>query len=71
MIQYGDAKVVPGVDPLIQISLRVYNRWGKLVYQNNNYKNDWAAKNVEGGVYYFEATLAGENTCKSWVDIIK
>ncbi|HEV8511979.1 MAG TPA: PKD domain-containing protein [Cyclobacteriaceae bacterium] len=71
MIQYGDAKVVPGSDPPIQISLKVYNRWGKLTYQNNNYKNDWAAKNVEGGVYYFEATIAGETTCKSWVTIIK
>jgi hypothetical protein len=71
MIQYGDATVVPGADPPVQISLRVYNRWGKLVYQNNNYKNDWAAKNVEGGVYFFEATLVGEHTCKSWVDVIK
>jgi len=71
MIQYGDAKVLAGADPPVQISLRVYNRWGKLIYQNNNYKNDWAAKNVEGGVYYFEATLGGETTCKSWVTIIK
>jgi hypothetical protein len=71
MIQYGDAKVVPGTDPPIQIALQVYNRWGKLVYQNDNYKNNWAAKNVEGGIYFFEATLVGEHTCKSWVDIIK
>ena len=71
MIQYGDAKVVPGDVPPVQISLKVYNRWGKLVYENENYKNDWAAKNVEGGVYFFEATLVGENSCKSWVDIIK
>ncbi len=28
MIQYGDAKVVPGADPPIQIALQVYNRWG-------------------------------------------
>jgi len=71
MIQYGDTKVVPGADPPDQVSLSVYNRWGKLVYQNNNYKNDWAAKNVEGGVYFFEATFIGQNSCKSWVDIIK
>ena len=71
MIQYGDAKVVAGADPPVQIALQVYNRWGRLVYQSDDYKNNWAAKNVEGGVYFFEATLVGEHTCKSWVDIIK
>jgi hypothetical protein len=71
MIQYGDAKVIAGADLPVRVSLSVYNRWGKLVYQNNDYKNDWAAKNVEGGIYFFEATLVGEHTCKSWVDVIK
>ncbi len=71
MIQYGSQKVVPGATQPVQISLVVYNRWGKLVYQNNDYQNDWAANNVEGGVYYFEATIVGECTCKGWVDIIK
>ncbi len=71
MVQYGTQPVVAGADPPVQISLVVYDRWGKLVYQNTNYKNDWAAENVVGGVYYFEATLLGENTCKGWVDILK
>jgi hypothetical protein len=71
MVQYGLQPVVAGADPPVQISLVVFDRWGKLVYQNNNYKNDWAGNNVVGGLYYFEATLIGENTCKGWVDILK
>ncbi|MBS1505592.1 MAG: gliding motility-associated C-terminal domain-containing protein [Bacteroidetes bacterium] len=71
MVQYGLQKIVPGADPLIQIVIKIYNRWGKLVYQNNNYKNDWAAENVDGGTYFFEVSLNGENTCKGWVEVIK
>jgi gliding motility-associated-like protein len=33
-----------------KISIR--NRWGKLVYQSNQYNNDWDAKNIPDGVYY-------------------
>jgi gliding motility-associated-like protein len=32
--------------------LRVYNRWGKVVYEKLNYKNDWDGGNVPAGVYY-------------------
>jgi gliding motility-associated-like protein len=31
-----------------QISLKVYNRWGNIVYENNNYKNDWDGKGNQG-----------------------
>ena len=36
--------------------LEVYNRWGVLVFENNNYKGKWDGKNTNGtkvasGVY--------------------
>jgi hypothetical protein len=71
MVQYGLQKIIPGNDPLIQIGIKIYNRWGKLVYQNSNYKNDWAAENIDGGTYFFEVSLNGENTCKGWVEVLK
>ncbi len=71
MIQYGDQNAVAGAALPIRISLSVFNRWGKLVYQNDDYRNDWAAKNLDSGTYFFEATLVGETTCKSWVDVLK
>ncbi len=35
------------------INLQVYNRWGNIVYQNNNYQNNWEGKDVADGVYYY------------------
>ncbi|MBS1490111.1 MAG: gliding motility-associated C-terminal domain-containing protein [Bacteroidetes bacterium] len=71
VLQYGSNKALAGATQAAQISLTVIDRWGKPVYQNDNYKNDWAAQNVGGGIYYFEAIIQNEVTCKGWVHIIK
>ncbi|MDN5200039.1 gliding motility-associated C-terminal domain-containing protein [Fulvivirgaceae bacterium BMA10] len=33
--------------------LSIYNRWGKKVYKNNNYKNDWNGDSLETGIYFY------------------
>jgi gliding motility-associated-like protein len=49
-------------------SIRVYNRWGSLVYENENYQNDWDGKSNVGsakgsdlptGTYYFVMNITG------------
>jgi len=52
------------------ISLEVYNRWGHLVYKNDNYQNDWdgtpntglqinsAANGLPDGTYYYIVRLS-------------
>jgi gliding motility-associated-like protein len=37
------------------VSLEVYNRWGNLVYKNNNYLNDWNGTANQGTILYGEA----------------
>ncbi|MBP7497664.1 MAG: gliding motility-associated C-terminal domain-containing protein [Bacteroidales bacterium] len=34
-------------------SLKVYNRWGLLVYTAENYKNDWDGEGLPVGTYYY------------------
>lgn len=36
-----------------QLTLKVVNRWGKLVYFSNSYNNDWNGGNLSSGVYYY------------------
>ncbi|MBL0044825.1 MAG: PKD domain-containing protein [Flavobacteriales bacterium] len=33
--------------------LQVYNRWGNLLYENRNYRNNWRPNDVSEGTYYF------------------
>ncbi len=37
--------------------LEVYNRWGLLVYEKDNYQNDWVPKDQADGTYYYVLTI--------------
>lgn len=37
----------------ISVELIVHNRYGKVVYSNSNYQNDWKAKGLSDGTYYW------------------
>jgi len=32
----------------------VFNRWGNLVYSSANYANNWKAKDLPDGTYFYE-----------------
>jgi gliding motility-associated-like protein len=47
----------------ITVSLDIYNRWGGLVYRNNDYKNDWnggisTQDNIPAGTYFYVARFS-------------
>lgn len=33
--------------------LKLYNRWGRKIYENENYQNDWDGDNHSGGTYFY------------------
>lgn len=33
--------------------IKIYNRWGKVVFESSGYNNDWNGKDVSDGVYYY------------------
>jgi len=66
----NDLFVIRGANGLT-VSLEVYNRWGNLVYKNEDYKNDWDGKpntgivlssadsnGVPDGTYYYVVNLS-------------
>ncbi|WP_460504136.1 T9SS type B sorting domain-containing protein, partial [Hymenobacter agri] len=50
-------------------SLEVYSRWGQRVYQSDDYHNDWDARNLPDGVYYFLLRDADGRRQKSWLEV--
>jgi len=34
-------------------TLQVYNRWGKIVYESNDYQNDWDGGDLKEGTYFY------------------
>ncbi len=38
--------------------LRVYNRWGQMIYESMNYRNTWRPRDVPEGTYYYVFAMA-------------
>ena len=60
---YGDdmneSFQITGLEVYDDVNLRVYNRWGQLVYSSNDYKNEdaWRPNNEETGTYWYTMIL--------------
>ncbi len=52
----NDALIIPCADSN-PTAIKIFNRWGDLVYESNNYNNDWAGthdgNNLPPGPYYY------------------
>lgn len=53
-------------------SLEVYNRWGTLIYKNDNYTNQWPDKEIPTATYYY--LLRNKQTGKThkgWLEVAR
>ncbi|KAA9340300.1 gliding motility-associated C-terminal domain-containing protein [Adhaeribacter soli] len=66
----NDAFVIENLKWYPQNELRIFNRWGKEVYQSKNYLNNWKAEKVSAGIYYYLFTVNGK-AWKGWVEVVK
>ena len=65
---------LPGKE--ICLKLVVYNRWGKLIYEDSSYNNDWTGvnkngKDVDDGTYFYILDICGESTIAGYVTIVR
>ena len=51
-------------------NLKVFNRWGQLIYEKDNYSNDWSPKSLSDGTYYYILTLQNGEIYKSYLQIL-
>ena len=59
-------------DQLLNSTLKVYNRYGKIIYESDRYQNDWNAAGVSSGVYYYSLiNFCDGGKLKGWINIIK
>ncbi|MHA8052659.1 invasin domain 3-containing protein [Aquirufa sp. OSTEICH-129A] len=54
----NDKFVIPGIMSMPSHHLTIFNRWGSIVYETDNYKNDWGGEIPKGiGVVQGEGTI--------------
>lgn len=66
----GDGKNDTFVISQKGVRVEIYNRWGKLMYQSDNYPSDWG-KNVSNGTYYYLLTTPSGSKCKGWLEVME
>jgi gliding motility-associated-like protein len=54
----------------------VFNRWGKLVFSDNAYTNDWkgtnsSGNNLDDGTYFYVLSICSEGALKGYVTIVR
>lgn len=69
-IRFGDDLIAPAVAGL-KVQLVVVDRWGKTVFESDDYNNDWSAPNLAAGVYYVHLKVGDFATCKEWVHVFR
>ncbi len=47
-------------DYYIRTKITIFNRWGRIVYKSDDYKNDWDGGNLPDGNYFYVIECVGE-----------
>ncbi|MEQ9375710.1 MAG: PKD domain-containing protein [Imperialibacter sp.] len=53
------------------LPVSIVDRNGKVVYQNNEYTNQWDGGNLPTGIYYYDVVLPDFTTCNGWVHLLR
>ena len=52
--------------------LQIFNRWGKMIYETENYRNTWPEKETAAGTYYYLLRHKTTNQkFKGWLEVVK
>lgn len=64
------SEYIPIVLEYQSMELIVLDRWGRKVYDNGNYKNDWDGGNLPDGTYYYRLNTFGYYQDKSYTGAV-
>ncbi|MEI6764000.1 MAG: gliding motility-associated C-terminal domain-containing protein [Bacteroidota bacterium] len=53
----NDKFVIKGLESFPDSKLQIFNRWGKMIFSSDDYKNDWTGDDHSDGVYYYVLAL--------------
>lgn len=62
---------IKGLENYPGTQVLIFDRWGKKVYENTNYQNDWNGGNCSDGVYYYIIVLSNKTQINGTVTILR
>lgn len=67
----NDLLEILGIEGNGNWKLEIYNRWGKSVFVDETYQNQWTGGDLEDTTYYYLLTSPDGTTCKGWIQIVR
>ncbi|MFZ6050589.1 T9SS type B sorting domain-containing protein [Halocola ammonii] len=67
----NDELIIQGSQNFNDVVLRVFDRWGKLVYEDADYQNDWGADDQGEGTYYYIVELPNGDSYSGYLTIVR
>jgi gliding motility-associated-like protein len=71
----NDAFIIHGLDAYPANRLIIINRWGNVVFDRVNYRNDWTGEGMQGGplpdgTYFARLTVnSGDRELQGYIDL--
>lgn len=56
---------IEGLEFYKQNALKIYDRWGNIIYQTDDYKNDWSGIDQPSGTYFYVLIFGDEKKSES------
>ncbi len=53
----NDMFAIENLEYYVNGNLKIFNRWGQMVFENTDYKNDWSPADLEGGTYFYQLLI--------------
>ncbi len=67
----NDAFYIKGISAT-EWAIKIYSRWGDLVFESNNYQNNWKADCCTAGTYYYLlSSTQFEQNYHGWIQVVK
>lgn len=67
----NDTFTIRGIEGFPGSTLLIYNRWGKLIYESNSYRNQWDGKDLAAGVYYYIFSRSDGKDFEGYVHLVR
>jgi gliding motility-associated-like protein len=71
----NDTWKVSDVTKIFDCDVKIYNRWGELVYQTNNYNNQWAGtrnnEQLPDGVYFYSIKCSNSDEYTGEINLLR
>lgn len=67
----NDTWAIGGGEGVKAVDLKIFSRWGKLVYEQDQYNNDWNAQDLPTGTYFYQLKIDNVANCTGWIQVVR